>query len=154
PNPAAVAAAGVDLSGLAAALRANGVAIPAGTLTDSQSSLTVQVGTPLTTVDDLKGIYVNSSRRGPVALGDVADVRSQLAAPTSITRTNGKPSLGIAVTARPDGNAVGISNEIKRRLPELAAALGDGATLTPVFDQAPFVERSIEGLTTEGLLGL
>jgi hydrophobic/amphiphilic exporter-1 (mainly G- bacteria), HAE1 family len=154
PNPTAAAAAGVDLASLATALRANGVAIPAGTLTDGATALTVQVGTPLTTVDDLKGIYLNSTRRGPVALGEVAQVTPQLAAPTSITRTNGKPSLGIAVTATPDGNAVGISNEIKQRLPELAAQLGVGATLTPVFDQAPFVERSIEGLTTEGLLGL
>ena len=29
-----------------------------------------------------------------------------------------------------------------------------GAELTVVFDQAPFVEKSIESLTTEGLLGL
>src|SRR5690606_15496411 len=29
-----------------------------------------------------------------------------------------------------------------------------GVELTVVFDQAPFVERSIESLTTEGLLGL
>src|SRR6185436_12165208 len=36
----------------------------------------------------------------------------------------------------------------------LAAALGGGAALVPVFDQAPFVEKSIEGLTTEGGLGL
>jgi HAE1 family hydrophobic/amphiphilic exporter-1 len=156
PNPAAAAAAGVDITALATALRTNGVAVPAGTLTDSATSLTVQVGTPLTTVDDLKNIYLTSSvrGRGPVALGDVADVKSQLAAPTSITRTNGKPSLGISVTASPDGNAVGISNEIKDMLPALATQLGEGAALTPIFDQAPFVEKSIEGLATEGLLGL
>ena len=87
-------------------------------------------------------------------LGDVATVEPQSADVTSITRTNGKPSLGISVTARPDGNAVGVSNEIKDRLPALAASLGGDAALTPVFDQAPFVEKSIEGLTTEGLLGL
>ena len=40
---------------------------------------------------------------------------------------------------------------VKAKLPALAAALGGEAALVPVFDQAPFVERSIEGLTTEGL---
>ncbi len=157
PDPSKVAAAGVDLAALATALRSNGVAVPAGTLIDGTTALAVQVGSPLTTVDDLKSIYLTPTTGGgdgPVKLGDVAEVRSQLAAPTSITRTNGKPSLGIAVTATPDGNAVGISNEIKALLPAFAASLGPGAALTPVFDQAPFVERSIEGLTTEGLLGL
>ncbi len=36
----------------------------------------------------------------------------------------------------------------------LVSALGGDAALTAVFDQAPFVEKSIDGLTTEGLLGL
>lgn len=76
----------------------------------------------------------------------------QLAPPTSVTRTNGRDSLGIAVTATPDGNAVAISHDIRDRLAELEAA--SGAELTVVFDQAPFVEESIESLTTEGLLGL
>jgi HAE1 family hydrophobic/amphiphilic exporter-1 len=155
PNLLKAAAAGVDTATLAAALRANGVAIPAGTLTDGNKSLTVQVGTPLATVDDLRGIYLTpTGGRAPVRLGDVATVDSQLAEVTSITRTNGKPSIGISVTAAPGGNAVGISNQIKDKLPELAASLGGDAALVPVFDQAPFVEKSIEGLTTEGLLGL
>jgi HAE1 family hydrophobic/amphiphilic exporter-1 len=154
PDLVAAAQAGVDISALAAALRSNGVSIPAGSLTEGDTSLTVQVGAPLTTVEDLRDLYLSAPGKDPVRLGDVATVESQLAAPTSITRTNGRPSLGIAVTATPDGNAVGISNEIKDKLPALASALGSDAQLTPVFDQAPFVEKSIEGLTTEGALGL
>src|SRR5262249_33673142 len=150
-----MAAAGVDVTGIPTALRSNGIAIPAGTVAEGDKTLTVQVGTPLKSLDDLKGIYLPSTGpNGPVTLGDVASVNAQLADVTSITRTKGKPSLGISVTATPDGNAVGISNEIKDKLPDLAKALGGDATLTPVFDQAPYVEKSIEGLTTEGLLGL
>ena len=181
PNLAAMAAAGLDASAIPPALRANGIAVPAGTLTADGKSLTVQVGTPITTLDSLKGIYLIPSAPAagagqgsgagagqgsgpgagggatapkPVTLGSVATVTPQLADVTSITRTNGKPSLGISITATPDGNSVAISNEVKEKLPELAKALGGDAALTPVFDQAPFVEKSIEGLTTEGLLGL
>ena len=153
PNPVKFAAAGLDPTVLATALRANGVAVPAGTVTAGDKALNVQVGTPLATLDDLKGLYLTGTG-APVKLGDVASVEEVLAPATSITRTNGKPSLGIAVTATPDGNAVKISHEIRDRIPEFAAAVGGGATLTPVFDQAPFVEKSIEGLTTEGGLGL
>jgi HAE1 family hydrophobic/amphiphilic exporter-1 len=155
PNLAAMAAAGVDLSAITTALRSNGVALPVGTLTDGASSLSVQVGTPLSSVDDLKALYLTPAPgHAPVQLGDVATVALADADVTSITRTNGKPSLGISVTATPDGNAVRISNEIKDKIPTLDSTLGGDAAVTPIFDQAPFVERSINGLTTEGLLGL
>src|SRR3712207_9012192 len=40
-----------------------------------------------------------------------------------------------------------------RSLPDLEDALS-GAGFTIVFDQAPYIEQSIESLATEGLLGL
>ncbi|MFF4890259.1 efflux RND transporter permease subunit [Micromonospora chersina] len=152
PDPAKLAAARLAPTAIAQALKTNGVALPAGTVIDGSRSLPVQVGTPIRTVDDLRGIVLSTAPAAPVRLGDVARVEQQLAPATAFTRTNGKPSLGIAVTASPDGNAVAISHDIRDRLAELEAA--SGADLTVVFDQAPFVERSIESLTTEGLLGL
>nr|WP_223167047.1 efflux RND transporter permease subunit [Nonomuraea sp. SYSU D8015] len=92
----------------------------------------------------------------PVKLGDVAKITRGLAEATTITRTDGKTSLGVSVTMAPDGNAVTISHEITEKLPELTRALGDSSdtAVSVVFDQAPYVEQSIESLTTEGLLGL
>ncbi|MFI7054878.1 efflux RND transporter permease subunit [Streptosporangium canum] len=90
----------------------------------------------------------------PVKLGDVAEVERSLADSTSLTRTNGEPSLGVSVTMTPDGNAVAISHAVNEKKAELVRAIGDSAQVTVVFDQAPYVERSIEDLTTEGLLGL
>ncbi|SCL39401.1 hydrophobic/amphiphilic exporter-1, HAE1 family [Micromonospora rhizosphaerae] len=152
PDPAKLAAARLAPTAIGQALQTNGVAVPAGAVADGSRSLPVQVGTPIRNVDELRGIVVSTAPAAPVRLGDVARVEQQLAPATAITRTNGRPSLGIAVTASPDGNAVEISHEIRDRLDELKAA--SGAELTVVFDQAPFVEKSIESLTTEGLLGL
>lgn len=151
PDPAKLAAAKLAPTAIGAALKTNGVSIPAGAVTSGGLALPVQVGTPVATMDDLRGIVV-APGAAPVRLGDVATVEQQLAPATAITRTNGKDSLGIAVTASPDGNAVEISHEIRDRLADLKNA--SGADLTVVFDQAPFVEKSIESLTTEGLLGL
>jgi HAE1 family hydrophobic/amphiphilic exporter-1 len=154
PDPAKLAKAKLAPTAIGSALKTNGVAVPAGAVSDGSRALTVQVGTPITSVDDLKGIVLTptAAKAAPVKLGDVARVEQQLAPATSFSRTNGKDSLGIAITASPDGNAVEISHEIRDRLDDLRAA--SGAELTVVFDQAPFVEKSIESLTTEGLLGL
>ncbi|MFC0005974.1 efflux RND transporter permease subunit [Micromonospora siamensis] len=183
PDPAKLAANKIEPSAIAELLRTNGVAVPAGTVTDGSRSLPVQVGGPIRSVKELRGLVlkvvtppapprppaakpvpgkpavkpvaappVRRAPARPVTLGSVATVTEELAPATAITRTNGRPSLGLAVTAAPDGNAVTISHEIRDRLAELKGA--GGADLAVVFDQAPFIERSIESLTTEGLLGL
>ncbi|MFI7545812.1 efflux RND transporter permease subunit [Actinoplanes sp. NPDC049599] len=151
PDPAKLGAAGVDPRSIATLLQSNGVSIPAGAVTDGTRSLSVQVGTPVGSVDELKGLYLTGSK-GPVKLEAVATVAQQLATATSFTRTDGVESLGIAVTASPDGNPVNISHEVRDRIAELEKS--SNAKLTVITDQAPFVEKSIESLTTEGLLGL
>ncbi|MFC6084753.1 efflux RND transporter permease subunit [Sphaerisporangium aureirubrum] len=95
-----------------------------------------------------------AAARKPVKLGSVATIEQRPSDATSITRTNGKSSLGISITMTPDGNAVRISHDVRAELAGLTRALGDASEITVVFDQAPYVERSIEDLSTEGLLGL
>ena len=76
---------------------------------------------------------------------------------TSISRVNGEPALTISVTKLPAANTVEVSNAVTALLPDLEASLdttNPGATFTVVFDQAPYIEESIESLATEGLLGL
>ncbi|GIJ44288.1 hydrogenase expression protein [Virgisporangium aliadipatigenens] len=157
PDVAKLAAAKADASAIGNTLRVNGVAVPAGAVASGDKTLAVQVGTRIATLEDLRDLYLvpaGAPLPAPVRLGDVATVERQLAPATSLTRTNGTPSLGISITASPDGNAVAISEEVRDRLADLEKKLGGDAKLTVIFDQAPFVERSIEGLTTEGLLGL
>ncbi|GAB2482666.1 efflux RND transporter permease subunit [Promicromonospora xylanilytica] len=95
---------------------------------------------------------------GPPAvihLGDVADVSVQDVAPTSYSRLDGEPSLAIALTKTPDGNTVDVSHAVHDVLDGAEDELADaGVTTAVTFDQAPFIEESIEGLTTEGGLGL
>lgn len=159
---AKLAAAGVDPASIATTLQTAGAAVPAGTLTDGDKTLSVQVGGGQTTVDTLRNLYLTPSAasasrpgtpaRGPVKLGDVADVQTGFASPTSITRTNGKPSLGLSVTMVDNGNAVAISDAVRDKLPDLGKKTG--AEMSVVFDQGTPVKDAISGLTTEGLLGL
>ncbi|MFG2064307.1 efflux RND transporter permease subunit [Micromonospora sp. NPDC048871] len=154
PDPAKLAKAKVQPTAITTALKANGVAVPAGVVRDGERSLPVQVGAPLTTLEELREVVVAPpvKKTPAVRLGDIATVEEQLTPATAITRTNGRESLGITVTADPDGNAVEISHAVGDRLDDLRTATG--AELTVVLDQAPFVEKSIKTLSTEGLLGL
>lgn len=89
-----------------------------------------------------------------VRLGDVATVKEEQATPTSLTRTDGKPSLAVNVTMDKDGSAVAISDGVKDKLSKIRQNLGKGTHITVASDQGPQVSKSIDSLTTEGLLGL
>lgn len=90
----------------------------------------------------------------PVKLSEVASVRETVAPETTISRTNGKPSISVAITKTQDGNTVSVSDGVKDAIAGLERKIGHNAELTIVWNQAPYIEDSIEGLTTEGLLGL
>lgn len=84
---------------------------------------------------------------------EVATVTYENAPVTSIARTNGKPALSVSIIKTQDGNTVAVSNGVEEKIAELKEKLGD-VTVVTIFDQAPFVEKSLENLTVEGLLGL
>ncbi|CAL9424130.1 efflux RND transporter permease subunit [Streptomyces sp. enrichment culture] len=155
PDPAKLAEAGVAPQALAQSLQAGGATVPAGSFDEDGANRTVQVGGGFTSVKQIQDLMVTGEGVDePVRLGDVATVKEEEAKADSLTRTDGKPSLAVAVTMDHDGSAVSISNAVEDKLPDLREQLGSGATLTVVSDQGPAVSKAISGLTTEGGLGL
>lgn len=172
------------------ALQQSGVLLPAGTITEDGQTLSVQVGSSVDSVDQLKalplvrdaallqarvqaaqqaaaGAFGQSGAAGqsttgaqssatdlPVlTLGDVASVTLEPNPQQSISRVNGEPAVTIAITKMSSANTVELSNLVRDELEALEPSL-DGATLTVIFDQAPYIEKSIETLAVEGALGL
>ncbi|WP_214366733.1 efflux RND transporter permease subunit [Pseudonocardia sp. H11422] len=172
-DTAEAARRGVSLSAISTLLQSNGVRVPAGQLTPDTDPLTVEVGSPIASVEQLRDLYVGSGAAvppaappgaaaapgggAPVRLGDIATVTAEPAPATGYTRTGGIPSIGVGVTKQADANTVAVSDEVRDVLPRIAGLLGgdaEDAQVTVVFDQAPYIQQSVDDLTTEGLLGL
>jgi multidrug efflux pump subunit AcrB len=100
------------------------------------------------------GAAAAPTTRSVTTIGALASVSIQPDTITSISRVNGEPSLTLAITKRADANTVDVSRTVTAALPAITALLGNGTEFTVVFDQAPFIEKSIESLAVEGLLGL
>ncbi|MFD0441015.1 hydrogenase expression protein [Streptomyces sp. WAC 01325] len=157
PNDAKLAKAGLTAQSVSQALQAGGATVPAGSFDEDGGNRTVQVGGGFTSLKQIEDLMVSGEPGGsgkPVRLGSVASVKQEQAPADSITRTDGKPSLAVAVTMDRDGSAVAISDAVEDKLPEIRKDLGADATVTVVSDQGPAVKKSIDGLTTEGALGL
>ena len=158
PDPERLAATGFSSAAIRDALDQNGVLFPGGQITEGSNSLTVQTGAKIESLDAIRQLpLVPSSaaqfEAGLVTIADVAAVEQTLAPVTSISRVDGKPAVTIAITKLPAANTVDVSKGVLAVLPELETAV-PGVSFTVVFDQAPFIQQSIDALAQEGLLGL
>ncbi|HET8895729.1 MAG TPA: efflux RND transporter permease subunit, partial [Protaetiibacter sp.] len=159
PDAASLAANGLSTQSIRDALKANGLLLAAGTVDEGDKTLTVQAGVKIESTETLEslpllGATTTTVGAAATTIGDVAEVAIVDNPITGISRVNGDPSLTIAITKTPAGNTVDVSREVNAQLDDLAAQLGGDTRFTIVFDQAPFIERSINSLATEGLLGL
>ena len=182
PDAAALAARGLSTAAIRDALQQNGSLIPAGSLTENDQTLSVQAGTKLASAEDVAALPLIGAAptaaattaptatgvptataaptvpaapaaTAPPTIGDVAEVVVVDNPVTSISRVDGEPALTISVTKVPAANTVDVSTAVRDILPQLEDAV-PGTTLTVVFDQAPFIQESIDALTQEGILGL
>jgi HAE1 family hydrophobic/amphiphilic exporter-1 len=165
-----LAANGLSQTSITDALRANGFILPAGSITDSEGELQIEIGTNVNSVEDFENLPLVASATSfaqlpggltgttttprILTIGEVAEVTYDYAPVTSISRTNGLDSLGIQVTKTQEGNTVAISNGVESKIEELVEKLGGDVEITTVFDQGPFVEKQLENLSIEGSLGL
>ncbi|AZZ47918.1 AcrB/AcrD/AcrF family protein [Rathayibacter rathayi] len=164
PDDAALAAAGLSTSDIRSALQQNGVLVAGGRITQDGSTFSVQSGVKLDSTDAIAALPLlpsAGSAAGAAAavptvstLGSVATVAVTAAPVTSISRVNGQPALTLSITKLPAANTVDVSTGVSALLPDLEASIGENATFTSVFDQAPYIQESIASLAQEGALGL
>src|SRR5438132_1907893 len=165
----------ITMTALQSALQANNVTLPAGQVTNNGQTFTISVGNTFNSLSDLQNLVVGEKTNcpqanaststvlptaapckvapTPVKLSDVATVAQTLAPSTSLTRTNGQPSLGISITQTNSGNTVSISQAVNQDITSLQNQLGHGAKITVVSDQAPSISSAVSGLVNEGLIG-
>lgn len=150
PDRAKLFAAGQTTQSISQALEQNGVLLPGGDITEGDETLTVQSGAKLTSAEDVATLPLSGT---DLTIGEVADVAQVSDPVTSISRVDGEDALSIAVTKLPAANTVEVSQGVLAALDELGDTFPD-TEFTVIFDQAPYIQQSIETLATEGLLGL
>ncbi|GAA1704790.1 efflux RND transporter permease subunit [Microbacterium sediminicola] len=158
PDQEALAANGYSQQAITDALEQNGVLFPGGSITENDQTLTVQTGVKLTSVEEVANLPLVPSdatqfQAGTVTVGDVATVEQGQDPVASESRVNGDPAITIAITKLPAANTVDVSRAVVDLLPSLEESM-PGVTFTVVFDQAPYIEQSIETLAVEGGFGL
>ena len=143
---------GVSLFQISSALRDNNVSLPAGAIFEGGQAVLAKTTHTFNSIDDLKGLVVGMSEAGPVLLGDVADVSLGAAAPKSISRTNGKPSVGVSIVKEAEANTIDVTTAVREALDGLTGLPTD-VEIVIVSDQGPSIQHQIDTLLREAMFG-
>ncbi len=135
-DPTAMAARGLVLSDIQAALNAGNVQAPAGRIEGLSTDVAMRVDGGLETPEAFANLPVVVKGGAMVRLGDIARIRLGAEDERSAARSDGIPSVSISVVPQAGANIVAISDEVRARLPEIARALPDGVSASINYDRS------------------
>ena len=143
-----LASLGIDRSALLAALQAQNVVQPAGTIQTGDEKLSLRVSGAFRSEQDL--LNINFAAGGRVLrLSDIAQVRRGFRdPPQALFRVNGAPAIGLAIAMRDGGDILALGKNIKQAITEITADLPLGITPRLVADQAVTVRSAIAEFMT------
>jgi hydrophobic/amphiphilic exporter-1 (mainly G- bacteria), HAE1 family len=102
------------------ALKQSNMDFPAGNVKDEDGLYTIRVSGKFNNLDELRNLVITKNYKGDfIKLRDIADVEDGTKEITTISRINGKNSLGILVQKQSGTNAVEISKLVREELKKM-----------------------------------
>ncbi|MCV0370162.1 efflux RND transporter permease subunit [Filomicrobium sp.] len=143
-----LASLGIDRSALIAALQAQNIVQPAGTIQTDHEALSLRVSGSFETEEDVRNINFAIGGR-MLRLSDIARVRRGFSDPPQpLFRVNGTPAIGLAIAMREGGDILALGKNIEKSMAEITANLPIGIEPKLVADQAVTVESAISEFMT------
>jgi multidrug efflux pump subunit AcrB len=138
-----LASLGIDRSALIAALQAQNVVQPAGTIQTGYEKLLLRVSGAFRSEQDVLDVnFVVGGRM--LRLSDIAQIRRGYADPPQpLFRVDGEPGIGLAIAMRDGGDILALGQNIARAMAEMTADLPIGIEPKLVADQAVTVRSAI-----------
>jgi multidrug efflux pump subunit AcrB len=143
-----LATLGLDRSTLIAALQAQNIVQPAGTIETGDEALSLRVSGAFGSEQDVlnTNFFVNGRL---LRLSDIARVRRGYSDPPQpLFRVNGEPAIGLAIAMREGGDILALGKNIQKAMAEITDNLPLGINPLLVADQAVTVKTAIAEFMT------
>ena len=148
PDPVKLAAYGIPLSEVIAAIRAANNETGGALLELAEAEYMVRASGYLQTLADFRAIPLKLVDGVPVTLGEVAHIQLGPEMRRGISELDGEGEVvGGVVILRSGKNARETIAAVKARLDELKTSLPPGVEIVPVYDRSKLIDRAVENLT-------
>lgn len=147
---------GLSVSDVTSALRASGVAAPAGSITVDGVRYAVRLEAGLTDTRQVGAIALLGPGGTPIRISDVADVVDGLADPATYSRVSvdgapSAPALTLSVFKSRGGNILETGADVKKVLEELSETSLSGTETVITYDAGDDIAHDLSELSRVGL---
>ena len=142
-DPAELAARGLTVQDVEAAIRSRNVEVPAGRIESQRREFTVRTLGELKTPDEFAELTVSNVDGQPIKLKDIGRVELGPEDDRSALRYNGTQAVAIGIVRQSKANLIEVADAVIAELPAIQAALPPGISIQRAFDGSVFVKRSI-----------
>lgn len=152
-KPDRLAAYGLTIDQVIAALRGDNVNISAGNLGVGRRDYRIRAVSEFRSEEDIENVVVLSEGPRRVYLRDLAEVEIGYEQPTSIGLQDGVPGIVLPVVAEPDANVLDVTQAMRETVAELNAGLlaENGMQIRWLNDQDRFILGAI-GLLRQNIM--
>jgi len=143
-DSSALAARGLTVSQVQAALQRENVELPAGTLESTDRDFTLRVQRGYRDPDDFARMTLAKGEDGYlVRLGDVARVERGSEERRAYYRSNGEPNIGLGIVKTSTANSLDVAREARGVAEEIQASLPEGTLIFVAYDSTVFIGAAI-----------
>ena len=156
-NPQTMAAYGVTVMDVVAAMGANNLNVPGGKIEFGTDSSNVRFVGEFESVDAIKNLHITTAEGQNFILSDIATVTDAARDLDTGARFNGNPVVIASVVKASDGNAVKISKQLNKDLPNLLADLQSrfpDATMEIISDSSIVISNETSSTINGIILGI
>ena len=145
-DPQAMAARGITIGAIRAAILRENRNIKGGDLSEGKSRYLVRTLGQFTDISQIGGVIVRYDRNRLVYVRDIATVAYGYEDRDFAVRFNGRPAIGMGVLRRSGANTVEVMKGLKKELSYLTDRLykGKGIHLRMVYDETEYINDSLD----------
>ncbi|MBP7583038.1 MAG: efflux RND transporter permease subunit [Spirochaetes bacterium] len=127
--------------------------VAGGNIKSPHRQFTIRTKGEFESLDDIRGVVVAVKNNTPIYLKDVARVFEAPAERNEIVRLNGEHGVIIRMNKQSDKNTVLVARNIMKQLEVIRRTLPPGIEIHPIFNQAEYIERSIDNVISSAWQG-
>jgi HAE1 family hydrophobic/amphiphilic exporter-1 len=142
-DPKALAARGIGLDEVTAAVSAGNPNLPTGTLWGPQRAYTVLADGSISSAPEFRKLAVTYQNGAPVRLEDVAEVLDDVQDSRNASCYDGKRAIVLAIQRQPGTNTVQVADAVKAMVTSLSLQLPASVEVNTLYDRSVSIRQSV-----------
>jgi len=153
-NPTALAAAGLGMDDIRAAISRANVNLPKGSFDGPARAIMLDANDQMRSSSEYRDLIITWREGAPLRLGDVATVEEGAENRHLAAWSGEVPAILVNIQRQPGANVIKVVDSIHALLPQLRAALPAGVEVAVLSDRTESIRASITGVQHELMLAI